>query len=218
MKSRYGAILALFLIATAARGVDFEEVSFETADGGTIYANLYGEGSHAVILGHGRVFNKESWHELALAIEAKGLSVLAVDFRGYGKSKEGRRPDARHLDLLGGMRFLKNRGAEKVSLLGGSMGGGAAAQAAVDSKEGEIEKLILLAHVPVGAPKKLKGDKLFIVSEGDRLASSVKSQYQKAAKPKRLEILGGSAHAQHIFKTEQGDALTKMIVDFLAME
>ncbi len=67
----------------------------------------------------------------------------------------------------------------------------------------------------MNSPKKLKGDKLFIVSEGDRLSDSVRSQFQKAPEPKRLEILKGSAHAQHIFKTDQAEKLEKLIVDFL---
>lgn len=135
-----------------------------------------------MVLGHGAVFNKESWHALAMSLKKEGLRVLAIDFRGYGKSVEGRRPDARHLDLLGGVDFLKANGAERVSLLGGSMGGGAAAQAAVESKAGSIEKLVLLANVPVNSPNKLKGDKLFIVSEGDRLADSVRSQFKKSSR------------------------------------
>lgn len=218
MKKFISKLLVVVAVANISYAAEFNEVSFKSPDGGTVFANLYGNGSHAVVLGHGGVFNKESWHALAMEMKSEGLRVLAIDFRGYGKSVAGKRSDARHLDLLAGIDYLKENGAERVSLLGGSMGGGAAAQAAVDSEAGSIEKLILLAHVPVNSPKKLNGDKLFIVSEGDRLADSVRSQFKKAPEPKRLEILEGSAHAQHIFKTKHGPALTKMIVEFLAGE
>lgn len=219
MKFSCSIILGLIYLAIVSSGADFEEVSFATSDGGTIYANLYGDGPHAIVLAHGGVFNKESWHDLAVVLKQKRLQVLAVDFRGYGKSVAGREENGRHLDLLAGIDYLETIGAEQVSMLGGSMGGGAAAQAAVALKPGTLHKLILLAHVPVDTPEKLEGDKLFIVSEGDtRFVKSVKSQYKKAPNPKRLEILEGSAHAQHIFKTDQGPALTEMLVRFLTEE
>ena len=82
-------ILFLSIASRNMTAADFKEVSFETSDGGTIYANLYGEGSHAVVLAHGAVFNKESWYPLAMAMKEKGLQVLAIDFRGFGKSGGG---------------------------------------------------------------------------------------------------------------------------------
>ena len=210
-------LILLFGCASCGLFADsFREVSFETADVGTVYANLYGEGDHAVVLAHGAIFDKESWHPLATAIVKKGLQVLAIDFRGYGKSQSGSRASAKYLDLLAGMDFLSTQGAKRVSMLGASMGGGAAAQAAVEAKTEQLVKLILLAPARVSSPNKLQGNKLFIVSKGDGLYSSVVSAHKKASGPKRLEVLEGDAHAQHIFKTRHGVALTEMIVDFLA--
>lgn len=193
----------------------FREVSFTTPDGGEIYANLYGQGGHAVALAHGAVFDKESWHSLALELSERGLQVLAIDFRGYGKSRPGKRKEDRHLDLLGAVDFLKGRGSGEISFLGGSMGGAAAAKAAAILGENELSKLVLLAPAGVASPKKLAGDKLFIVSEGDRLRARVETAFGEARQPKALEIIEGDAHAQHIFKTRQGPELTRMIVDFL---
>ena len=76
-------------------------------------------------------------------------------------------------------------------------------------------RLVLPANPPFRSPQKLKGGKLFIVSEGDRLAASVKKGFQKAPKPKRLEVLQGVAYAQDIFKTVQAGKLEKLIVGFL---
>lgn len=207
--------MGLIALAGATLGAEFEEVSFKTSDGGEIFANLYGEGSRAVVLAHGAVFNKESWHLQAMALKERGLKALAVDFRGYGKSTAGKKGRTLSLDVLAAIDYLKSQGAETVSIVGGSMGGRASAEASVASKPGDIYRIILLAHPPIDSPNEIKGDKLFIVSEGDRLAASVQSQYKKAAKPKRLEILEGSAHAQHIFKTNQAEKLTNLIFDFL---
>ena len=79
----------------------------------------------------------------------------------------------------------------------------------------EIDRLILLAHAPIDNPGGLKGRKLFIVSEGDGLVSSVRSQHKAAPDPKKLIVLPGNAHAQHIFKTPQGDALMREMIAWL---
>ena len=62
-------------------------VSFPTEDGGVVYANAFGKSDRAVVLAHGGQFNKESWDKQAHALVAAGFEVLALDFRGYGKSK-----------------------------------------------------------------------------------------------------------------------------------
>jgi pimeloyl-ACP methyl ester carboxylesterase len=116
---------------------------------------------------------------------------------------------------------LKGAGAKTVSVVGASLGGGAAAQASVDARDGEIDRLVLLAHTPIAAPEKMKGRKLFIVSRGDlgsgdipRLAG-IRDQYDKAPGPKELIVLEGSAHAQFIFATPEGDRLMREILRFL---
>jgi len=217
---------AIFVFSTGALAQDgsarqqtgVHNVSFPTSDGGRIVATSYGTGKHAVVLAHGARFNKESWSKQARLLMREGLRVLALDFRGYGKSRAGTQKGALQLDVLAAIRYLHDHGARRVSVLGGSMGGGAAARAAVESKEGEIDRLILLAPVPIRRPEDLKGKKLFIVSKGDRLKTRVKQQYDAAPQPKRLVVLDGNAHAQNIFATEHGDELMKLIVVWLTAD
>ena len=222
------AVAALFLAAllpgSAPAAEPFQEVSFPSSDGLRIYANLYGEGDHGVVLAHGAIFNKESWDPLARRLAAAGLRVLAIDFRGYGRSGKPSRKTSRkakqtgslHFDVLGAIEYLRESGASRISVLGGSMGGGAAATAVAATKPGEIDGLILLAHAPTPAPERLKGRKLFIISEGDRGLARVREQFNRAPGPKKLVVLPGSAHAQHIFKTGQAEKLTSLILDWLS--
>ena len=191
-----------------------QTVSFPTRDGGEIYANLYPAGKRSIVLAHGAIFNKESWEPLAQSLLENDLTVLAIDFRGYGKSRPGRQSRAMELDILAAIQFLKQSG-HNVSVLGASMGGGAAARAAIAAEPGAIDKLILLSPVPVAHPKKMQGNKLFIASKDEPMASQVKAQYRLAPEPKQLQLIDGSAHAQHIFKTGHGEELRKIIVDFL---
>ncbi len=102
------------------------------------------------------------------------------------------------------------------------MGGGAAADASIEAEPGEIDRLVLLAAWAGGPPEKLKGRKLFVVSRDDigsrdtpRLPK-IRAQYEKAPGPKELVILEGSAHAQFIFQTDQGERLMREILRFLS--
>lgn len=194
----------------------FREISFETEDGGLIFGNLYGEGTHAIVLGHGAIFDKESWDDLATRLSREGYQALAIDFRGYGKSTAGRRRSALHEDILGGIRYLSEQGATRVSVIGASMGGGAAGDAAARAEPGEIDRLILLAAVAARSPKRMQGNKLFIVSQDDASRRTVERQFRAATEPKELRILDGGAHAQHIFRTNQGRELTETILTWLA--
>ena len=207
-------LLSVLSAAASPAGVAFRKVSFDTSDGGKIHANLYGGGSHGVVLAHGAVFDKESWDEQATRLARAGLRVLAIDFRGYGDSRPGSLGRALYLDILGAVKYLEEAGCERVSVVGGSMGGGAAAQAAVEAEPGAIDRLVLLAHSPIDDPAAMRGDKLFITAKGDHLAAR-RRQFDQASEPKKWVVLDGSSHAQHIFKTPQAEELMEHILDWL---
>ena len=200
-------------------------VSFPTEDGGVIYADLYGEGDRAVVLAHGGQFNKESWEKQARILAAAKFRVLALDLRGYGKSRGPGDSDPMdaplQLDVLAGVRYLRKAGAKSVSIVGGSMGGGAAGDASIASRPGEIDRIVFLGSAPNQPADKLKSASLFIVArddasgDGPRLPG-IKAQYQKAPEPKELIILEGSAHAQFLFRTDQGDRVMREILRFLS--
>jgi len=199
---------------------DSKAVSFPTRDGGVIYADEYGNGNHAVVLAHGVRFNKESWRHEATQLATSGFRIIAIDFRGYGKSRGGpnSRPgfDDMYMDVLGAVRYARETGAKTVAVVGGSMGGFASANAAVHSKPGEIDRLVLLANPPIEHPERIAVPTLFVTSEGDSLAPQVRDEYQKAPGPKELLVLPGSAHAQNIFPTNQGARLMESIVHFIS--
>ena len=211
------AITALMLNGLTAAP---RQVSFATADKGVIWADLYGMGDRGVVLAHGAKFDKESWGKQAEFLAKNGFRVLAIDFRGYGQSRGGDKsaPGAgeNYEDILGAVRYLRENGARTVSVIGASMGGGAAANAVIHARTGEIDRLILLAPVPVAEPERLRGPKLFVVASGDGLAPKVKEQFEKAPEPKELLILEGSAHAQFLFETDQRERLMKKILEFLS--
>lgn len=201
-----------------------EHISFTTDDGGFIYADLYGNGEQCVVLAHGGQFTKESWQPQAQRLARAGFCVLAFDFRGFGKSHGPGDSDMftapMHLDVLAGVRYLRRNGAKTVSVIGGSFGGGAAADASIASQPGEIDRLILLAAEGNGPAERIKSPLLMIVArddandDGPRLPR-IRAWFDKSPEPKQLVVLDGSAHAQFLFQTEQGDRVMNEILRFL---
>jgi pimeloyl-ACP methyl ester carboxylesterase len=193
-----------------------KQISFPTQDGGIVYADIYGSGARGVVLAHGARFDKSSWTEQAHQLATAGFRVVAIDFRGYGKSGGGSQSrDQMYLDVLAAVHYLRKAGAKTVAVIGGSMGGGAAAEAAVRGA-GAIDSLVLLAPVPIEHPERIAGAKLFAASQDDPITPRVREQYSKAPEPKQLLILDGSAHAQFLFQTEQGERLMHEILNFLS--
>jgi len=201
-----------------------QHVSFPTSDGGIVYADVYGTGERGVVLAHGGQFTKESWEKQAEVLAGAGFRVMAFDFRGYGQSRGPRsksRSDGAEYDVLAAVRYLHATGAKTVSVVGASFGGGAAADASILSEPGEIDRLVLLAAWTDNPPEKIKGRKLFIVARddsdggGDLRLPHIRANYDKALDPKELIILDGSAHAQFLFATDQGERLMREILRFL---
>lgn len=104
-----------------------EAVTLHTADGLDLDAWFVPAGPTAVAVFPGNAGNRAARAPLARALAAEGLSVLLVDYRGYGgnpgsPSEEGLRADARAAaDWLAAHPEL-----ERVVYLGESLGGGVA--------------------------------------------------------------------------------------------
>ena len=204
--------------------VRIEHISFATDDGALIYADLYGESDRGIVLAHGGRFTKESWQPQAQSLSRAGFRVLAFDFRGFGKSHGPGDSDMFaapvQLDVLAAVRYLRKTGAKTVAVMGGSFGGGAAADASIASRPGEINRLILLAAEPSSPAEQIKAPLLEIVArddandEGLRLPR-IRAWFDKAPQPKELIVLDGSAHAQFLFQTDQADRVMQEVLRFL---
>lgn len=221
----YGLVAALAGLLVGESCAAQEHARFYGQDGADIAADLYGSGARGVVLAHGGRFTKTDWAPQAAILAAHGFRVLAFDFRGFGESlmppsAEDGEANVR-LDVLAAVRYLHEHGAETVSVVGASFGGSAAADASAESAPGEIDRVVLLAHGSSDHPELIKGRKLFIVSRHDTDGSGtvrlteMREDYKKVPPPKRFIVLNGSAHAQFIFKTSQGNRLMNEIVQFL---
>lgn len=169
---------------------------------GSAEALVWGEGRYGVVLAHGIVFDAASWAPQAAQIAQEGIVALAV---------EDLAPDS----ILAASDYLKSeRGVEDVALLGGSAGADAILEAARQAP-GSADQLILLS-----ANRVVEGlgpePKLFVASEGEPVAEVSRELAQiSAGDENEVEILPGDSHAQHIFNTEQGEPLMRLILDRL---
>ncbi|MBI3563335.1 MAG: alpha/beta fold hydrolase [Gammaproteobacteria bacterium] len=210
-----GLLLLLLFPCSLVMATTMEKITFTTQDGAKIEASLFSANKDlAVVFAHGAAFNKESWYTLAERLLNNGISSLAIDFRGYGQSSGGSGSDL-YPDILGAVSWLEKAGFKHLALVGGSMGGAATLDALQHTQDPKITKVILLAPAGGEAITSKTIKKFFIVSAGDGLHDDVEAIFKASAEPKQIKVLPGSAHAQNIFNTAQGPALTEAIVEFL---
>jgi alpha-beta hydrolase superfamily lysophospholipase len=67
---------------------------------------------------------------LARAFARRGYQVLAFDFAGFGDSERGPGDDRVDIDVAAAAEQLRRRGADRIVLIGSSMGGTAVLAAA----------------------------------------------------------------------------------------
>ena len=158
-----------------------------------IQADVYGSGPRAVLLLHGGRFDRTSWAPQAQVLLGAGFRVVAIDFRASVEARAGRDSgcgyDANCLakDALAAVRYLRETGAASIAIVGASLGGGAAAQAAIDAP-GVIDRVVLIAHMTVDHPEQLRVPALFIVARDDANASGprlpgIRAQYREGGRP-----------------------------------
>lgn len=216
MSARAGVLLCVGLLASIAAGAEPPRTrSIPTSDGEAMTASEWGSGSRAVLLVHGAAFDRASWDPLARRLAAEGLRVLAPDLRRDAAGRP-RGPEVWRRDVLAALEGLRRDGVDRVSVVGASLGGRAAADCLSEEPAGEVERLVLLAPAGALAPERIPGRKLVVLSRGEPAAAHLRRLYERLPEPKELEELDGSAHAQHVFATPAGPALEERLVRFLA--
>jgi pimeloyl-ACP methyl ester carboxylesterase len=125
-------------------------VRFVTGDGVHLAGRLFGTRGPAVVLSHQSDDDQTAWWDFASVLSRHGYQVLTFNDRGVcgvgSAGCSGGMPDvtAAWKDTAAAARFLHDRGAGWVALIGASMGGEASVIAA--SKAGEdVDALVSLS-------------------------------------------------------------------------
>jgi uncharacterized protein len=131
-------------------GIAGEDITLAAEDGTQLHGWWYGAGANApaVLLLHGNAGNIQDRIPLALGYLQRGISILLLDYRGYGRS-DGR-PTERGLtaDAFAGIGWLANQAGDPGHIVvhGRSLGGAVGARALVEWQEradGSVAGLVL---------------------------------------------------------------------------
>jgi pimeloyl-ACP methyl ester carboxylesterase len=98
-----------------------EKAVLTTGDGLHLAAARFGSGAKGVVLLPQRGADLCAWFDYASSLVTSGYHVLALDFRGVGFSDDSSTLDYT-ADALAGVTALKAAGAERVVLMGASIG------------------------------------------------------------------------------------------------
>lgn len=142
-------------------GIRFQEIALTTRDGEKVYA-WFLEQSRAeteVIFFHGNGGNLSLWLDFLVTLYEHPFTVLALDYRGYGKSTGSPSEEGLYQDTEALLEYFwktLHRPGRKVVYWGRSLGGGMAAYACtIREPDGLIleaafpSKKSLLSHYPV---------------------------------------------------------------------
>jgi abhydrolase domain-containing protein 14 len=181
--------------------------------GGSLHALEAGtQGQPLVLLLHGMRYTARTWDELGtLQLLAElGCHAVALDWPGYGATPawDGE-PDAP--TLLTGV--ADELGAERVVLIGASMGGGSALELLARLPE-RVTAFVGLA--PAGsasfAPERWSTPTLLLWGENDAVLPLTAGRALAERLGARLEVLSGAAHAAYL---EQPDRFHAVLAEFL---
>jgi dienelactone hydrolase len=200
-------------------------VTFDTSEGARVSGELYGSGKTAVIFSvMGNC--KPGWQEFAQLTAAQGLMALTYKWHGCKANSVDEVLIQKFVDdTRAAIAFVLEQGAEKIILVGASLGGCASAKLAVESQASglvvlasppsipqwgfEIESADLTADIP----------KLFITAENDDTvpATATRELYDLAAEPKEWQTYPGTAHGTDLFEGESKEDLQQRIIAFILM-
>jgi esterase/lipase len=200
-------------------------VTFDTTEGATITGELYGSGETAVIFS---VMGEctPGWREFAQLTAAQGFMALTYQWRGCRANSVDNVLIRKFVeDTRAAIAFAREQGAEKIILVGASLGGCASAKLAVESG---ASGLIVLASPPSipqwgfeiqSADLNTEIPKLFITAENDNTVppEATHELYDLASEPKDWQTYPGSAHGTNLFDTESKSALQRRILEFIQM-
>ena len=198
-------------------------VTFDTEDGATINGELYGTGRTAVIFSvMGNC--KPGWREFAQLTAAQGYMALTYQWRGCKANSVDQALIQKFLeDTRAAITFVREQGAEKIILVGASLGGAASAKLAVES---QASGLVVVASPPSisqwgfeieSADLNTDIPKLFITAENDNTvpAAATRALFDLAAEPREWQTYPGSAHGTDLFEGQSSAELQQRILEFI---
>jgi pimeloyl-ACP methyl ester carboxylesterase len=136
-------------------------------DGASLVADRWSGSGPTIVLLHAGVCDRRCWREVGDQLAAAGRDVVAYDRRGFGEVPPAREP-FRHVDDLLTVLDAVSPDAQ-AWLVGSSMGGGVALDAALEAPD-RIAGLVLLAPAISGDPEPADEQ---VIAETNGLAEAI---------------------------------------------
>jgi pimeloyl-ACP methyl ester carboxylesterase len=175
---------------------------FRTSDGATLVGVVLGSGRTGLVLGHQLGSDLCEWLPQARSFAERGYRVLAFDFAGFGDSEHGPADGRVDTDVVAAAAQLRQRGADRIVLIGSSMGGTAVLSAATRIRPPVAGVVSLSGASGFGgveaeaAMTRLRVPVLFVVAADDQPFTEQARLMHRAARvrDKRLLVVPGGGH------------------------
>jgi pimeloyl-ACP methyl ester carboxylesterase len=232
------AILVVAFVATAcgppgsAPSPGSRPVTFPAPGGIELAGRVFeADGATAgIVLAHMQPADQSSWFEYAETLADEGYRTLTFDFRGYCPGGDagcsGGETDLAMLwrDVQAAVRYLRSTGIPRVAVIGASMGGTAALEAAAQPTARIGGVATLSAPMSIGSlavtPETLvaaTAAKLFVAGNADATAAAdAQRMYDQSVPPKRVEIVPSDDHGTDLLEGNQGPNVRGVLASWLA--
>ena len=227
------ALAGCALLLTACRGDDEPATTsahheaarvetLETTDGVRLDARHFpATGERLVILLHMYPADQSSWFGFAEELQTRDVDALTFDFRGYGESGGEKDPGVADLDARAALAFARERGFERVVLIGASMGGTAAIVVAADEPvDGVVALSAPAAMAELDAATVIADVRapITLVAAGEDL-SGAESLRDLAARADLGDhdvlLMAGRAHGTELLEAPGRETVRGWLLDFL---
>ena len=172
---------------------------------------------------------EDSWKKPAERVAQRGYSALTYDNRYWvsdARIDDKLRAQAPE-DLRAAMKFIREQGAQRIVLIGASLGSMASAKVAAETNPAAVVLMaspidrtnlpFLVTCDDIGA---IASPKRFMVAEKDvnGFTEDVKKMYAIASAPKAVETWAGTAHGTDVFKDRRRGTVIDEILQFLEIQ
>ncbi len=176
---------------------------------------MVGSGPIGVVLANESTNYTCQWWPLPRYLARRGYRVLAFDYVNGDKSRE----------VQAAARYLRSQGAHQLVLIGASIGGAIAIDAAIHLRQAPAAVVSLSAvpeatRYPFPRDARLLQAPIFQIGSTQdphtRDAKDTRALYRASPSPmKRLLLIPGTTHGVHLVNSDAGDAIREAMVVFI---
>jgi alpha-beta hydrolase superfamily lysophospholipase len=210
---------------TPTLAVPSHAVTFTTSDHILLGGLWFGAGKTVVIFSNQTDTTAGDWTPIAQQFAAQGYAALCYDYRGRGSSQGTRAygPDLM-TDLRAAIAFARSQGAQRIALVGASLGGAVTANAAAGPGAADVAAVAIISapgdfpqvEVTPTTMAAIAAPKLLMNSQGDSYAPQSQAMYDEARPPKTLKLYPGADHGLALLLGANGPDAMRRLLAFMA--